>query len=353
METSASPAGLSVGRVAGAMRAAGSARSDAVLTGATARPIGNGLMADTLLLSLTWAEVGAGPTSMVAKVPSTDEAAARTAASLGAYEREASFYAELAGESDIDVPELLGLIESDDAAPTLLLEDLSGLSARDQLEPVEPDVLERMRAQLVALQAPFWGSERLARTDWLHRRLGVPIPGIVERMRGSWAKTRGYLADDYDEEERSQIDRFVAGASGWAERIEGPVSLVHHDYRIDNMLFGADRVVVLDWQTVGWGAPMFDLAYMMATSLEPAVRSRVERDVVRRHVADLLSRDVEVDEAQMWRAYREASFATLLMLVPPTGSVKRTERGDQVFRDLLRRGARIALDLGADEFLRA
>lgn len=348
---SAHDAPISPERLAAAMRAQGTVPAEAVLEQVRSRPIGNGLMADTLLLDLTWCVRGAGPASVVAKVPSTDEAAARTAASLGAYEREASFYREFAGESDIDVPELLGLVESSDGAPTLLLEDLSELSARDQLQPVGLDVLEQMRAQLAALQAPFWASERLDRTPWLHRRLGVPIPGIAERMRVSWAKTGDYLADDYDAEERAQIDRFVDGACGWAERIGGPVSLVHHDYRIDNMLFGPERVVVLDWQTVGWGTPMFDLAYVMATSLAPDTRARVEQDVVRTHVADLAARGVEVDDEQVWRGYREASFATLLMLVPPTGSVKRTDRGDQVFRVLLRRGARIALDLEADEFL--
>lgn len=346
------PDRLGGARVTRALRAAGTIGAEARLAGVIARPIGNGLMAETMLLELTWAEAGTGPATVVAKVPSTDEAAARTAASLGAYEREASFYTEFAGDSDVDVPGLLGLIESADSAPTLLLEDLSGLSARDQLEPVGHDVLERMRAQLAALQAPFWESDRLAATPWLHRRLGVPIPGIAERMRTSWHKTRDHLSDGYDAAERAQIDRFVAGAAGWAERIRGPVSLVHHDYRIDNMLFGPDRVVVLDWQTVGWGTPAFDLAYVLATSLDPETRVAVEQDVVSRHVDDLASRGVRVDIARMWRAYREASFATLLMLVPPTGSVKRTDRGDQVFRDLLRRGARIALDLDADEFLR-
>lgn len=354
MDTTTDSVGaISLDRLAEAMRASGAALPDAVLAAVGSRPIGNGLMADTLLLDLTWQEEGAGPTSAVAKVPSTDEAAARTAASLGAYEREASFYVEFVGESDIDVPRLLGVVESTEGAPTLVLEDLSALSARDQLEPVGLDVIEQMRAQLAALQAPFWESDRLAATGWLHRRLGVPIPGIAERMRTSWAMTRDYLADEYDDAERAQIDRFVAGADRWAQRIGGPVSLVHHDYRIDNMLFGPDRVVVLDWQTVGWGAPMFDLAYVLATSLEPETRAEVERDFVRAHVADLAARGIDFDEALAWQAYREASFATLLMLVPPTGSVKRTDRGDQVFRDLLWRGARIALDLEADEFLQA
>ena len=39
------------------------------------------------------------------------------------------------------------------------------------------------------------------------------------------------------------------------------------------------------------------------------------------------------------------------MLVPPTGSVKASDRLDRMFRRLLRHGARMALDLDAEEFL--
>ena len=69
---------------------------------------------------------------------------------------------------------------------------------------------------------------------------------------------------------------------------------------------------------------------------------------IRRHVEEL---GVELGAGQAWDAYRQASWATLLMLVPPTGSVKASERLDRMFRRLLRHGARMALDLDAEEFL--
>ena len=79
-----------------ALRESGAASGRGALAGVDARPIGIGAMADTFLVRLRWDGAVEGPESLVAKLPSIDPAAARTAASLGAYEREARFYAELA-----------------------------------------------------------------------------------------------------------------------------------------------------------------------------------------------------------------------------------------------------------------
>jgi aminoglycoside phosphotransferase (APT) family kinase protein len=331
--------------------------SDAVRPGARlqevrSRPIGIGATADTLLLLLTWFPEGGGPDRVVVKLPATDPAAARTAASLGLYEREARFYTELAPRTGLRVPRCFGTLTTASGAPALLLEDLTrSHTPGDQFAELPPPLLQRARRELVALQAPFWADPAVASLPWLHRRLGVAIPSIHERMCWSWAERREELAGHFDDDERAVVDRFVAGADAWARSVDGPFSLTHHDFRIDNLLFADDDLVVLDWQTAGWGAPMFDLAYLLGTSLTPATRRAVEADQVRAHVRDLAEHGITWAPVDAWRAYRQASFAVLLMLVPPTGSVKRTARSDDMFRLLLRRGARMALDLGADEFL--
>ena len=81
------------------------------LVGIDARPIGIGAMADTFLVTLRWAAGAAGPGSLVAKLPSIDPQAARTAASLGAYEREARFYAELAPRTGLSRAEEQDLLD--------------------------------------------------------------------------------------------------------------------------------------------------------------------------------------------------------------------------------------------------
>lgn len=333
-----------------ALRGSGAVGSDAELLEVASRPIGIGALSDTLAVELTWADPASGPARLVAKLPALDETAARTAASIGAYAREERFYRELAPRTDVSLPAYLGTVAPDG----VLLEDLGHLEPGDQFADLPVRTVRRLREQLARLQAPFWEDPELATASWLHRRLGVAIPDIVARMESSWAATRDHLAADFDAAERDQIDRFVAGAGDWAVALDGPFSLTHHDYRVDNVLFDPadpEVVVVLDWQTVGWGAPMFDVAYLMATSLAPHVRREVERDEVARHVADLAAGGVTWDGDEAWAAYRRAAFATLLMLVPPTGSVKRSERSDAMFRRLLRHGARMALDLDSDEFL--
>jgi hypothetical protein len=334
-----------------ALKASDTIGDQAELVDLTYHPIGIGHTADTLRVELRWARPSDGPATIVAKLPSTDEQSAQTAASLGAYEREARFYAELAPRTALSLPVFHGVMHYDGQPSGLLLEDLTDFEIPDQLSEAPAPMLRHLREELAALQAPFWDDGDMAATPWLHRRLGVPIPDILERMARSWAATRGYLTAGFDAEERAVIDRFVRRAGAWAESLDGPFSLTHHDFRLDNMLFGDGRVVVLDWQTVGWGVPMFDVAYLLGTSVGPEARRTLEKDEIARHVDDLAIAGVPWSFDEAWEAYRQASFAVLLMLVPPTGSVKRTERGDAMFHRLLRQGARMALDLRADEFL--
>jgi hypothetical protein len=332
--------------VADALRASGAASPDAKIGDLSARPIGIGALADTVLLEPVWRH-GTGPATMVAKLPSADPTAAATAASIGAYEREVRFYEDLAPRTAVSVPRWLGTIGGDG----LLLEDLSALTPGDQFTSPPLQVLRAAREQLALLQAPFWDDPIVGAEPWLHRRQGVPIPGIAARMASSWEVAADRIAGSFDPALRAVIDRFVPAADAWAQSLDGPFTLSHHDFRMDNLLLGPGRLVVLDWQTVGWGAPMFDVAYLLGTSLEPSVRAAVERDEVARHVDSLGALGVTWSVSSAWDAYRRASFAVLLMLVPPTGSVKGSDRTDRMYRRLLAQGAQMVLDLGAEEFL--
>ena len=208
--------------------------------------------------------------------------------------------------------------------------------------------LRQARRQLVALQAPFWDDGETAALEWLHRRQGVPIGGIVERMERSWAVAADRLDRRLRPAERAVIDRFVASAGAWAEALDGPFSLCHHDFRADNLLIGGGRLVVLDWQTVGWGAPMFDVAYLLGTSVGPETRRDVERDEVRRHVEEL---DVGWSDADAWAGVPAGLLGGAADARAADRQREGSERLDRMFRRLLRQGARMALDLDAQEFL--
>lgn len=307
-------------------------------------PLGMGASADSYRAVLE----GAGwPSSAVVKVPARDAAAARTAASLGLYEREAWFYEHLAARLEIDVPTLYEVLEIDGSRSGLVMEDLSGVTqVPDQLRDAALPTVRRAMSNLSRLQAPFWDHATMADDPHLHRRLGISIPHIVDRMQSSWATSRERLSTGLSAQQLAVIDRFVENGGDWAESLTGPFSLTHHDYRLDNMLLTETRTIVVDWQTVGWGPPMFDVAYLLATSWSPEQRRTHEQELIARHADELVALGVSWRYDEAWEAYRHASFATLLMLVPPTGSVKQSQRADAMYRRLLSFGAQQVLDLG-------
>lgn len=341
-------------RLETALGAGHSAAPAAGLTAAELTPVGVGAMADTFKARLQWDRPGAGPACLILKQPAVDGTAATTAASLGAYEREARFYSELAPRTQVRAPRLYGVIDrAGTGAPgTVLLEDLTARHRPgDQLREMPIEELDRARHQLALLQAPFWENSATAELPWLHRRLGVPIPGILERMERSWHSVTDTIAADLPADERKCIDRFVGSAADWAQLNPGPQTLVHHDLRADNLLFGEGEIVLIDWQTIGWGSAMFDFAYLIGTSLEVGTRRRHEAELLRRHVAELQELGVDWTESEAQDIYRWAACAVLMMLVPPISSVKSNPRMVTMFRRMLSLGARQALDAGSLDLL--
>ncbi|MBE7195973.1 MAG: aminoglycoside phosphotransferase family protein, partial [Gordonia polyisoprenivorans] len=273
-----------------AMRSVGTVSDEAHINDIRSAPVGSGALADTFRLALTWKEADSGPSSVIVKQPARDSTASTTAASLGAYEREIRFYTELAPRTAVRIPRLLGVAGrgAEGLANTLVLEDLSeNHRPGDQLGETSHRDVRRARTQLALLQAPFWSDPATRELDWLHRRIGVPIPGIVGRMNESWDFARRDFAAGFPLQQRLCIDRFVSDAEIWAANPFGPCSLVHHDFRVDNVLFSDSDVVVIDWQTIGWGPAMFDVAYLLGTSMEPESRRAVERDEVSAHLREL------------------------------------------------------------------
>ena len=91
------------------------------------------------------------------------------------------------------------------------------------------------------------------------------VPGnYFERQLSRW--TKQYLASEIDRNE--DIHNLIA----WLEKMlppdDGIVSLVHGDYRLDNMVFSKESAKVLgvlDWELSTLGHPYADLAYQCMT----------------------------------------------------------------------------------------
>ena len=110
---------------------------------------------------------------------------------------------------------------------------------------------------------------------------------------------------------------------------------------------GHGEVAALDWQTLSLALPARDLAYLVATSLEPEVRRSCEEEVVAAYHARLVELGVEgYDLATCWDDYRFAQLQAPLVASFGCAYGQRTERGMRMFAAMVRRAAAAIRDLG-------
>ncbi|MBW2229447.1 MAG: phosphotransferase [Deltaproteobacteria bacterium] len=342
------------------LRASGAIR-DARVVGLDPRQVGTGQMGASVRFGLTYdlAEPDA-PDSVVGKFPSTNPISRATGVGQGAYLKEVRFYQALQKTVQIRTPHChFARIEQTSGSFVLVLEDLSPAVQGDQIAGCSVDQAALALLELAKLHAPHWGSPSLLELDWMSppspesaALLKViyqsVFPGFVERYEGAIGPEHLALAEELGE-------NLVAWTTAMAD---GPLCVIHGDYRLDNMLFGTAEgghpLAVVDWQTCGVGPAVSDAAYFLGASLLPVDRRAHEEALLRDYHAALIA-DGRADYGwdQCWADYARYSFSGVLMAVVASMIVERHDRGDEMFIAMATRHATHALDLDATRFLKA
>jgi Ecdysteroid kinase-like family len=324
--------------------------------------IGTGQMSECYRVQLTYADGGPGsgrPDSVVLKVAATDPMSRQTGASLGLYQREVCFYREVA-------PRLYGPVApcyhaAFDASAGIfdvLLGDANPAVVGDEIRGATIAQAQLAVTELGRLQGPLLGDTTLADAPWLNR--DAPInQGLITALYAAFVDRYG---DRIAPQHRMVCERLVGGFDAYLaeEADEGRNGsfrgLVHGDYRLDNMLFGAvgaDRpLTVVDWQTVTWGPAMTDLAYFVGCAL-PAADRRAHYDALLQAYHAALGPDAPISLADVREGVRRQSFFGVMMAIVSSMLVERTERGDVMFMTMLQRHCEHVLDVDALAILTA
>lgn len=319
--------------------------------------IGTGQTGSNGRFALTWDDPADRPTSLVAKFPSSDPDARVTAFASGAYLREWNFYANIVDTVRIRTPRVhASHFDADGQHFVLLMDDIVGAEQGDQIAGLTLDDAAIAVEEAVQLHAPRWGDPSL------NALLGGGL-SMEERSFGlgmAYAATRdGFLArlgHRLDADVVELVHALTPLVAAWVQGLGAPNTVVHMDYRPDNLMFGrqpgAAPIVVVDWQTVSDGPALTDVAYLLGGSFEPARRAEVERDLIVAYQRGLVANGVDHSFDDCWRDYRFGSVWGVVMTVIATMYAAETERGNDMLVAMANRHGHHALDLGAMALLR-
>ncbi len=167
------------------------------------------------------------------------------------------------GPTNVPVPKMMVLSDEGEASPIgrmfFVMEFLDG---RIFWDPIIPEVGDdnAMRSRIYD-----------AMNDTLAKLHSVDVKAVdleaygkpgnyFERQTDRWAKQ--YRASEVEHNET--VHKVIAWLEANMPEDDGQVSIVHGDYRLDNMIFAPDSedvIAVLDWELSTLGHPLADLAY--------------------------------------------------------------------------------------------
>lgn len=349
-----------------ALRAEG---HDVTVVAVERTPVGTGQMGESFRLALTFeGDPGAVPTSLIAKLPTPNEALRPLVS--GAYRAELSFYRDLAPHLPVRVPDTYVLAAADDHTSfVLLMEDLAPRTQGDQIRGCSPHDAELAVVNLAGLHAGSWCDPELFEIPWLSSGDTASAETLAEVFVGATEIFVDRYRPHLDADDIALLGDITTVIARWSAGRPERFSLVHGDYRLDNLMFprdpavpgtpederedgphdrpGVDDVVALDWQTLSIGLPGRDLAYVLETGLAPEVRTASERELVAAYHRALCRHGVTDYPLDLcFDDYRYGALQGPLITVLGAAYGAQTDRGDEMFLAMIRRSCAAVRDLG-------
>jgi hypothetical protein len=304
----------------------------------TVTPVGQGQVANCFRLTI---EHDAGPTSVIAKVPSQNEVSRSTAALQHLYRREVSFYQQLATNIATRTPHCYVAERDDGDNFLLLLEDLSPSAIIDQFVGVSLGTARAGLSALAGLHGPTHAREELHDAAWLR--------GVATDLRPLYESVLPILFDQFidrydgriDLELRSTVRALKERLSLFSDYATPFPCVTHGDFRTDNLLIdacgGTVALAVVDWQTVGVGSPLLDVAYFLTTSVSPEDCAHYEFELLDYYLGKMHDYGVDIPVEVARHEFARYTLQPIVMLVAASVIVEQTERGDDMFLAMIER----------------
>lgn len=319
---------------------------------------GVGMMSQLLRVTLDYAE-GDGPAALIVKLPTETRRNREVAVNFDNYRREVLFYREAAHLTTMRTPAVYLAEVSGPDRFVLVLEDLSDWQLGDQVSGCTPQQARQCMQALAALHASFWGQVDDGSLDWMpNSHASVMSEGLHQGTAALYDTFVTLFAEQIPAPLDRLGPRFIAALPNLQRWIDAqPRTLIHGDFRMDNLFFGAgagsDAVACCDWQGSVRGKGIHDVAYLLSGSLPIEDRRRSERELVelwRAHLTPAIRARYDADQA--WDDYRRAVLYLWTYVVVIGGALDADNpRGLDWINCMVSRSAAAFLDLGCVELL--
>lgn len=266
------------------------------------------------------------PDSVIVKISTLNPEARASAVNYRMYEREVRFFQLLAPAGRIRTPHAFHADwDRDTNDSVVVMEDLTTMRPGDQNEGLTPEEAGLAIDQLAALHAEWWGDPTLEEQSWAGSLLDptyyVGIPMGFEMLLPAAKQHFGHVLGPTI----PILDRLHPHINALQEELCcGPNTILHGDFRGDNLLFGstADHppAVMIDFQAVVVGRGAMELGYFLGQSVTIEDRRAHERELIARYVDQLRAHGVDgytVDNG--WEDYRRSSLYCLSYAVLMAG----------------------------------
>jgi aminoglycoside phosphotransferase (APT) family kinase protein len=266
--------------------------------------------------------------------------------------REARFYRDVASHLEVDLPRLHAVaVDELSGRALLILEDVSPARQGDLLAGLSASDERALADAMAAVHAPFWDRTSEPPVS------GTPVwrPDPAERTAQTSAALPPFL-DAWDAflspRERNAIEAAPSRLpAAFATLFAAPVTLIHGDLHVDNLLFRPDGTpVVLDWARVSLGPAALDVAGSQIRRRGPGGHRANGRAFALQYAEALRARGVAgygVD-----RVEADAAAAAAVQLA---GTIRWAARADESklaiprVRELVEAGIRVAVDAVAGD----
>ncbi len=257
-----------------------------------ARTLGGntGLMSEIVQLSIAYeSHEPTAPRSLIAKFPPTDAGSRGRGVSLGFFEGECGFYRELAENSTVRAPRCYFTRYDPTTGQFLtLLQDLSAERLGDMVTGCSKEEAAASAQALGRFHASWWNNAQLLNLGWLRSR-SARFSEVMNLIPVAWPTFESRFVDKFEPRQfeiLSSVREFPDGAHDLFST--GPVTLVHGDFKLDNLFFGpSGEITVADWGLVMSGPPMFDVATFLGLNLPISDRRDQEIGLIQRYVESI------------------------------------------------------------------